>query len=411
MAAADLYRFIDNVFKTPKERRRGENFRLKGVRLEELWLLTNPADRSDRLTQLYTQCKQFIAKYVAEEAKEDDPDPLLNDLFNGTVKPETTIPTAMEFDMKLAKSVVPEYDGTPKNLRDFLDCARYYNESLTPEAQKQFLTFLLKVKLKQTAKVAIPSDPADFSALEAALKVRFRPKTTIAALQQKLSALQQNKRSVHDFASEIEKLTNRLTELQVTETTSDSREVIQTLNEQFALTILKKGANSKVQPVLLASQAKSFAEGVTLALEAEANLGPIETASVNYIHRGNSRGRFNGQQNGQRGGFGRGRGNYRATGRGNWRGNNWRGNKRGGWNGSNSQNSGDSRGTGQSWQSQGQGPSSYEQTSGRQHNRGSGSYYRPGNGNKAAPPTRSAKVAAVHFNIPSDQSCNEEFSQ
>ena len=86
-----------------------------------------------------------------------------------------------DFNLKLAGSIVPSYDGSPKTLKDFLDCASYYDDTLKVDAKPQFLSFLLKVKLKLNAKLALTSTPASLAQLEKLLKHRFKPRATTAS--------------------------------------------------------------------------------------------------------------------------------------------------------------------------------------------------------------------------------------
>lgn len=293
--ADEFVRFADNLFKTPRERRQREAA-AKSQQLEDLWLNVVVAERTDRILDLYERCVSFLNQYSDPEINNSASTSQTNNNTETEVNTDAKINTETfqtssnsvakmaNFELKSASSIVPDFDASTDNIRDFVDCATYYNNTLTADGKKVFLNYLLKVKLKGKAKTAIIKDPESFEELETLLKSRFKPKTTVAALQQQLSVLQQNNRSVSDFAADIEGLTNRLTELQVSDLGSASRETVQNINESMALSALKRGASSKIKSVLLASQALDFASGVTLALEAEAGLGSV-TPSVNYIHR------------------------------------------------------------------------------------------------------------------------------
>lgn len=399
--ANNFARYVENLTKTPKDRRLQSKSIEKLLELEELWLQVPELERTPQQLNLYQKSKNFIAtKFTTSNVSGNEDLEHEQSASNNQSNPlelqvedPTQFPTMADFDLKVASTIVPEYNGTSDNLIDFLDCARYYNETLGAAGKPLFLKYLLKVKLKEKAKTALTATPENFGEFEKLLKARFRPRATIASLQNELSVLQQRNKTISDFATQIESITATMTELHVSEKGEASREIIRSINDTMALSVLKKGVKQHIQQVLLAGQVADFNHGVALALEAESSTSTFSTVDVNYLNSGY----YNGTRS-------RGRNNYRGRGRG--RGRN---NYNAGYNGNhNNAYRGGNRSNG-SYNSSNNG---YQQTNkyhrgGRgyknQRYRGGNKFTDQGNGKWAAPSQGAAKVTAVQVVQPNDQ--------
>lgn len=370
--------FVTNCFKLSRERRIvGVDERL--TKLHELYEQV-PAEDRKLVQDAYKRCIVFL-----EKCKKESEEQLLVGAQNSSetvLQPINASNTGMEFDLKTVGAVVPDYNGSPEKLTDFLDCARLYNELLKPESRAGYLNFLLKVKLKEKAKLALITTPKDFLEFETFLKARFKPKATVSSIQHKLSTLRQGSRPVDSFVAEIESLVNSLTDLQVAERGENNREIIQALNDSTALNTLKAGCKEEVKRVILASQVANFPDGVTLALDAESSLAITseQPAQVNYVRRGY---------------HGRGRGHYR--GRGKWRQNHNNHNSYNSYNNGNKyRNNGDSNGN-----ANGSYAASYDGKRGKNGNNGyrgrgqSRGQHRDHSGNGQAPPEARNNVKQV----------------
>lgn len=327
MAEAFL-QFAESLLKTPLERRAREA-PAKSVQLEELWFAVPSADKSEALRKRYGRCKIFLSKSLTDDSENSDNDDL--GIFNEPqVNTENSLPgksndsskCKMEFSLKTVNSVVPDFDGNSSQLVDFLDCAKLYNDMLSDAGKVIFLNFLLKVKLKKRAKVAVTSEITTFDDFDVFMRARFRPRVTLATLQNELTSLRQEN-SVTDFASKIEELVSKMTQLQVIDHGDNNLKIIKSLNDVVALNALKMGASAEIKRVLLAAQVKSFTDGVSVALEAESGIrssfssGADSSKQVSVVHRG-------------RGGRGwNNRGSNRGYNRDNYRGrqNNYNSNK------------------------------------------------------------------------------------
>ena len=310
--ADDFLKFADNLFKLSYDRRKKE-FAQKRLKFADLWLSVPEQSKADPVVlNLYAKCTKLLdeaeALAAADSATPDrTPDPSTS--AKKFVFDNPPVVTGMDFEFKTAGSLVPDFDGTSKDLNDFVDCVTYYNGALKATENAKFLDYVLKVKLKGKAKLALTSTPKTLDELCKLLKLRFKPRATVASLQAELSSLQQRDKSVAGFSAHIEDLTKKLTDLQVAEKGEAASDVIKSLNDTLALNVLKMGAKPGIKQVLLASQVSHFTQGVSVALEAECGLpkeNSVPGAQVGYM-RGSR------YQN-RRGSNRRGRGGFRRSG-------------------------------------------------------------------------------------------------
>ena len=181
-----------NIFKLSYDRRAaGNQDRLQ--RLEVAYYAIPSDLLTPTLTSSYTRCKEFLTQCHHDEIKIKKSE---NQCEKSSGK--------MEFDVRTFNSVVPDFDGTSKDVIDFLDCAEAYNSLLKDSAKVTFLTFLVKVKLKGPAKAALTKTPDSLADFVKFCKARFRPRSTAASVKNELRNLQQGGKTVTNFASKIE---------------------------------------------------------------------------------------------------------------------------------------------------------------------------------------------------------------
>lgn len=84
------------------------------------------------------------------------------------------------FDLKLANSLIPDFDGQHKNVEDFLDKCEFYNDTLDDIAAKPlFLNFLFKVKIMKLVKNNLGNQNVrNFAEFKQIIIDRFSDKTT-----------------------------------------------------------------------------------------------------------------------------------------------------------------------------------------------------------------------------------------
>lgn len=242
--------------------------------------------------------------------------PRLSSLTN--VSPGTIM---SEFDIKLANSLIPDFDGSPKDVHDFLNKVEFYNTQLNDAGKTTLLDFVLKIKLK--AKIAdqvrLPARSNNFEGLKGALLARYSDKTNKSAKINQMERLYQND-TVANFASKLENLCSDLIRLKMVGKDETVRQVIVDEVDELAIKIFVRGLRRpEVKQALIYKEPTSLADAVRFALEADAKFFEPQQSNVNaYTHSSNGYGRgFRGNKRGRNGGGRQGR-----RGRSNFRGNN-----------------------------------------------------------------------------------------
>lgn len=238
--------------------------------------------------------------------------------------------TMASLDLKLAASLVPDFEGQVEKLADFLDAAEFYYSTLDATNKSLLIKFICQVKIKGAAKLALPlSTVISFTDLKDKLTERFGSKKNAASLMRELTGCTQGNATVSEFAAKIEKLTDELSRVQLKD--GVNADAVKAINDITAAVNFKKGLSESLKAVVIASRATGFSESVAVACEAEATLEKPEKPQVNFVKenkRGN-RGSYRGSNSHARGNRENNRGNFRG-GNGNFRGNNrnFRGNNR-----------------------------------------------------------------------------------
>lgn len=197
--------------------------------------------------------------------------------------------TNMNFDFKIALQIVPDFLGESDKALDFIDAAKFYNDSLNADGKSKLLNFLIKIKLKEKAKSAFTYiSCSDFDQFENLFIKRFGPKKNVATINSELAKLKQGQDTITQFAGKIEVLTHELSNVQISTQGISSAEVIRKINDEIALNYFKQGLNASVKNVVFAARVKSFAEAVSLAQEVESE-NAAYTANVHFAARGGNK--------------------------------------------------------------------------------------------------------------------------
>lgn len=227
------------------------------------------------------------------------------------------------FDLRLANTICPDFDGDPKNVIDFLDKAEFYNDTLEEESKALFLDFLLKVKLlsKVKTKFCTGVPPTNFAGFKQEIIARFSSKTTRQEKTDQIERLHQ-KSTVANFATTLETLCAELIGLKMQNQDEAARPFVRREVDELAVRVFTRGLKrTEVRQALIYKEPDSLQSAIAFALEADAKLGPMnESFNVNTFTNRRQRGNFTNRSNG-RGGRGQPNGGQRSNNNPNYRGN------------------------------------------------------------------------------------------
>lgn len=206
----------------------------------------------------------------------------------------------MDFDIKVACSLIPVMDGVEATTRRLIDSVEMYADMLDSPGKVLLITFVLKSRLNDNAKLRIASSYKTIQELIDDLRKFLIPRKSFMAIQTKLQNVQQGSRSIEEYGTEVEKL---FTELTITQ--ADGKEeivsILKPINETFAIKRFSDGLRSaKMSTIISARGFSSLKDAIQAAKDEESTSfqppGNILYVSKNGRHSSNIR-----RSQGQRG--------------------------------------------------------------------------------------------------------------
>lgn len=226
----------------------------------------------------------------------------------------------MEFDLKVALSLLPVMTDEVVNTKTLIDGIEYYNTILNPASKKQLINFILKTRLSQSAKLKLAQNYGDVTELLQDMKNCLLPKKSTTSLQKQLLSLKQNDMSIDEFGK---KLSEMFVELTITQSdnNSESYSVLKPLNERQAIKQFAEGLrNRRLSTIVSARDYDSLQNAIQGAIDEDVSSNQSQSGELFSMRRGyntnrNYRGRrpsyYPRGQNGPPGTY-YNRGNYRG---------------------------------------------------------------------------------------------------
>uniref|UniRef100_A0A6P7HCB1 Uncharacterized protein LOC114349031 n=1 Tax=Diabrotica virgifera virgifera TaxID=50390 RepID=A0A6P7HCB1_DIAVI len=118
---------------------------------------------------------------------------------------------AEKFDLKTAGSLIPHIGSTEESIKAFTDAIELYNEFLDELGKKQLITYVLKAKLTQSAKLRLIGPYGMIGELIADIKEKMTVKQSVPVLSAEINSAKQANRSIEKFGRNLEELMAKLT--------------------------------------------------------------------------------------------------------------------------------------------------------------------------------------------------------
>lgn len=296
----------------------------KSKRLIQL-LTTKEGIKTDiltRLTSLRNEIKSCYSQIIelCTETREDSSSSE-SDLCYTDSKTEIT----MEFDLKTACSLIPVMNSKENNIKSIIDSVEMYADMLSEAGKKLLITFVLKSRLSENAKLRMSNNYTSANDLVRDLRSVLLPKKSFTAIQSRLQNTTQGWRTIDQYGTEIEKLFTNLTISQA-DGNSQNYSVLKPLNEKLAIKRFADGlSDSRLSTIIAARNYHSLTDAIQAAKDEELAVASTSRGEnvMQYSHhaRGRSqanyfrRGRFyNRQPRGQRGNYNQYSNNHRNFG-------------------------------------------------------------------------------------------------
>lgn len=187
----------------------------------------------------------------------------------------------MEFDLKVACSLIPVMDGVEGTTKRLIDSVDLYADMLDSQGKALLITFVLKSRLSENAKLRVPSSYNNVQDLVNDLRKYLLPKKSFMAIQTQLQNIHQGSRSIEEYGSEVEKLFTELTISQADGKT-DAFSILKPINETFAIKRFSDGLrSSKLSTIVSARGFSSLKDAIQAAKDEECTSFP---ATGNILH-------------------------------------------------------------------------------------------------------------------------------
>lgn len=288
--AASVQKFFSKINKEPQDRRTLARINKLLVELglietefNDLRIEYNKVDRDSREIQTVKTHVVEIEKYLFNSRKilldrlktvlENSSDELDN---------EHSLNMSEKFDLRTAASLLPPMDGTEDATKQLIDAIELYNGLLDADGKKLLVTYVLKVKISQSAKMRLDKAYNTVEGLISDMKKHLLTKKSAAALATELHSIKQEGRSIDNYAKNIEDLFLNLTLAQA-DGNDNNLSVLRGINEKLAIHAFSNGLkNSEVRTVIKARDYSSLKDAILGAKEEEKQ----KTASihVNSFH-------------------------------------------------------------------------------------------------------------------------------
>nr|XP_026498878.1 uncharacterized protein LOC113402780 [Vanessa tameamea] len=163
--------------------------------------LTFIASISDEIKLYYSQIINLCSKPACHMSSSD------SDSSETCSNPELK----MEFDLKTACSLIPVMNNNENSIKGIIDSIEMYSDMLSSSGQKLLITFVLKSRLSQNAKLRMLPEYSSTKDLIKDLKNKLLVKKSPTAIQSRLQTVSQGYRTIEQFGTAIENLFADLT--------------------------------------------------------------------------------------------------------------------------------------------------------------------------------------------------------
>lgn len=206
------------------------------------------------------------------------------------------------FNLKTALTLLPLMSDDELSVKQLIDSVEYYNSLLTkPECKNKLITFVLKNRLSQCAKLKLSASYETVDGLLNDMRKILLPKKSSTALLSKLQSTKQNDKSISDFGREIAEL---FVDLTISQADGDmaKQSILKPINEKLAIKRFADGLrNRRLSTIVAARDFGSLTEAIQGAQDEEVETSPstefVGTYYSKSIRNSNSprgyRGRYN----------------------------------------------------------------------------------------------------------------------
>lgn len=227
--------------------------------------------------------------------------------------------TKMEdFDLKVALNLLPVMNDDLSKTQQLIDGIDYYSTVIKSDSHDQLISFVLKSRLSQAAKLKLATTYKSISDLLQDMRNILLPKKSASALQKQLLNLKQNDLSIDNYGKKLSEMFVDLT-ISQSEGNCENFKILRSINEKQAIRQFSDGLrNRRIGTIVAAQRYESLKDAIQAALDEDISslnsTGDVLTMNQNNNKNFKNNSRQQQYRNYQRGTYNASRG--RGYGRG-----------------------------------------------------------------------------------------------
>ncbi|KAI5636653.1 hypothetical protein NE865_10574 [Phthorimaea operculella] len=158
-----------------------------------------------------------------------------------------------KFNIKTAVGLLPEMTGDEMVTKKLIDSLELYKSMIDPSTESQLVSFVLKTRLNESAKLRLADTYASCDALIKDMRSHLLTKKSSNAIHSQLMRASQASSTIEDYGKQIEELFTSLTIAQA-DGDSASYKVLKPINEKLAIKRFTDGLRNRQLSVILTAR-------------------------------------------------------------------------------------------------------------------------------------------------------------
>ncbi|KAI5634681.1 hypothetical protein NE865_12589 [Phthorimaea operculella] len=174
-----------------------------------------------------------------------------------------------KFDLKVALGLLPSMTDSEENTKTLIDAIEYYSSTLDDATQPNLISFVLKTRLSQSAKLKLENTYGTVKDLTKDMRKHLLPQKSATAIQAKMHSLRQNEKSVEEFGKELSEI---FVDLTISQADGDASayKILRPLNEKTAIKRFADGLrNRRLSTIITARDFSTLKDAIQAAKEAD----------------------------------------------------------------------------------------------------------------------------------------------
>lgn len=186
-------------------------------------------EKSDKIVSIYNKIKDFCKNSCIEQVN------------------------MAKFDLKTAISLLPVMTGEEDITKKLIDGIDFYKSMIDKESIPALISFVLKTRLSESAKLRMSQSYANCESLISDLKTNFLPKKSSTAVHCSLMNTKQHSLSIDEYGNQIEKLLVDLT-ISQTDGNQEAYKILRPINEKLAIKRFADGLRNPTLGIIISAR-------------------------------------------------------------------------------------------------------------------------------------------------------------